>query len=402
MVKPDELFGADQVGIHNLYNELRETVNGIHLLDNRKWYLFFRYDDISNALKDPVKYSSDRFDRAPIAEHDPSNPAHVRYIRIARQGMLMKDPPEHTRLRGLVRHSFTPRSLARMRTTVDSMTKSLLDEIETGQEADFMEVFAQILPVKVITEVLGVPEQDRLQFRKWSENSSKPMEASTTGEARTQALNDADTFISYLEDLIIDRRANLGEDLLSLLISAEEEGERLAGEELLAMIKLLLVAGNETTINLLGNGLNLLLDNPEYIETLASNPERMMPGAVDEMLRLEPSFRWIGRVLGQDSTINGATAPAGTWVYLCVAAGNRDPRRYEDPDTFKLGRPAMTHLSFGGGIHYCLGNSLARMESEIAFAEILRRFPKIGRGSGRPTYTPHFNIRHPETLPVVF
>lgn len=401
MVTPNELFSADQIGIHGLYGELREAGSGIHLLDDRRWYLFFRYDDIAGALKDPATYSSDRFDKAPIAEHDPSNPAHRRYIRIARQGMLMKDPPEHTRLRGLVRHSFTPRSLARMRTSIGTITKSLLDEIATGREADFMAVFAQILPVKVITEVLGVPEQDRVQFRKWSEDSSKPMEASTTGEARTQALNDADTFISYLEDLIADRRANLGEDLLSLLISAEEQGERLIGEELLAMIKLLLVAGNETTINLLGNGLNLLLDNPQHIETLVSNPGRI-PEAVDEMLRLEPSFRWIGRVLGQDSTINGDAVAKGTWVYLCVAAGNRDPRRYEEPDAFKLGRPTMPHLSFGGGIHYCLGNSLARMESEIAFTEILRRFPKISRGSGHPTYTPHFNIRHPETLPVLF
>lgn len=401
MITPDELFGADQVGIHDAYNELRESGSGIHRLGDRGWYLFFRYADIADALKDPVTYSSDRFDQAPAAEHDPSNPAHRRFIRMGHHSMLMTDPPEHTRLRGIVRHSFTPRSLARMRPAIESITKSLLDEVDTGEEADFMAVFAQILPVKVITEVMGIPEQDRVQFRKWSDNSSKLMEASTTGEARMQALNVAGEFLDYLEGLIADRRANLGEDLLSLLISAEEQGERLNGEELLAMITLLLGAGNETTINLLGNGMNLLLDNPQHIETLIADEARI-PEAVDEMLRLEPSFRWIGRVLGCDSTIDGVAAAKGTWVYLCVAAGNRDPRRYEDPDTFKLGRPNLPHLSFGGGIHYCLGNSLARMESEIAFPEILRRFPKISRGSDRPTYTPHINIRHPETLPVVF
>lgn len=401
MITADELFGADQVGIYSAYNELRETGSGIHRLSDRNWYLFFRYADIATALKDPVTYSSDRFDQAPAAEHDPSKPAHRRFMRMGRQNMLMQDPPEHTRLRGIVRHSFTPRSLARMRPAIELTAKSLLDEINTGEEADFMAVFAQDLPVMVIAEVMGIPKQDRVQFRKWSDNASKIMELSTTGEARMRALDDAGEFLDYLEDLITARRANLGEDLLSLLISAEEQGERLHGEELIAMVQVLLVAGNETTINLLGNGMNLLLDNPQHIETLIADEARI-PEAVDEMLRLEPSFRWIGRVLGRDSTIDGVAAAKGTWVYLCVAAANRDPRRYEEPDTFKIGRPNMPHLTFGGGIHYCLGNSLARMEAEIAFPEILRRFPKISRGSNGPTYTPHINIRHPETLPVVF
>ena len=401
MITANELFGADQVGIHDAYNELRESGNGIHRLDDRGWYLFFRYADIADALKDPETYSSDRFDQALGAEHELSNPAHRRFMSMASNNVIMSDPPEHTRLRGIVRHSFTPKSLARMRPVIESATKSLLDEIEAGQEADFMEVFAQILPVKVITEVMGIPEQDRVQFRNWSDNSSKLNDPSITPEARLQALDIAVEFLDYLEGLIAARRANLGDDLLSLLISAEEQGERLNAEELVAMIQALLVAGNETTINLLGNGLNLLLDNPQHIKTLIADEARI-PEAVEEMLRLEPSFRWIGRVLGRESTIDGVAAPKGTWVYLCVAAGNRDPRRYEDPDTFKLGRPMLPNLAFGGGIHYCLGNSLARMEAEIAFPEILRRFPKISRGSERPSYTPHINMRHPETLPVVF
>lgn len=402
MATADDLFGADQATVHQRYNELRESGDGIHLLSEPKWRLYFRHQDVSRILKDPATYSSDRFDFAPISQNnDPDNPIHQRYVAsLSHKSMLMSDPPEHTRLRGLVRHSFTPSSLERMRAVIAKGSDDLLDGFQAGDEIEFMSSFAQILPVQVITEILGVPAEDRAQFRRWSDSSSSLMEVTTTGEARDRAMLDVHEFRMYLEDLVTDRRKHPTDDLLSLLLAAEEDGDRLQGEEIYTMISLLLFAGNETTINLLGNGLNLLLDNPHIVSRLVAEPDQV-PNAVEEMLRLEPSFRWIGRVTAADGELDGEFAPKHTWLYLCVASANRDPRVFDEPDEFRLDRPKNKHLAFGAGIHYCLGAPLARLEGTIAFTELLGRFPNIQRAGDRPTYTPHFNIRHPEKLPVV-
>ena len=405
MVTAEELFGADQATIHQRYNDLRESQDGIHVLSDPKWRLYFRHHDVSRILKDPGTYSSDRFEFAPISQmSDPDNPIHQRYAASigTQTSMLMSDPPEHTRLRGLVRQSFTPSSLERMRAVIAKGSDDLLDVLQTGEEIEFMSSFAQILPVQVITEILGVPAGDRAQFRRWSDSSSSLMEVTCTGEARERAMIDACEFREYLEELVADRRKHLTDDLLSLLISAEEHGDRLQGAEIYSMITLLLFAGNETTINLLGNGLNLLLDNPHIVSKLVEEPDQT-PSAVEEMLRLEPSFRWIGRVTAADGELDGEFAPKHTWLYLCVAAANRDPRVFDEPDEFRLDRPKNKHLylAFGAGIHYCLGAPLARLEGTIAFTEILRRFPNIQRAGDPPNYTPHFNNRHPEKLHVV-
>jgi cytochrome P450 len=399
MTAPGDLLTAHPNEAHELYAHFRETGSGIHDIADMNWRMFFRWEDVSTILRKPAVFSSDRFWASPASIHDPENPVHRRYVAIFEQTMLMQDPPVHTRLRGLVKHSFTPRALERVRTAIGRVTRDLLAPLEPGTEVDFMTDFAESLPVAVIAEAMGIPVEDRIQFRIWSIGFAIPLEFSCTGDAREKALADAGDFLTYLDALIAERRHNLGEDLVSQLILAEESGDRLSGDELLATISLMLVAGNETTVNLLGNGINLLLDNPDQLADLVAHPD-LVTSAVEEMLRMEPSFRWIARVTKSDVDLNGETVRDGTWVYSSVAGANRDPRKFPDPDRFDIRRTQNQHLTFGGGIHFCIGAPLARMEAQIALPLILEKFPNLSRGSARPVYTPHFNIRHPELLPV--
>jgi cytochrome P450 len=400
MPNPAALLTARPEDVHQLYRELRETDDGVHVIEDANWRLFFRYADVSKILKSPAAYSSDRFWQSAAAIHDKDNPVHQHFVDIFKQMMLMQDPPVHTRLRGLVRHSFTPRSLTRMREAIERVTDEVLDNLREGEEVDFMPNFADLIPVQVIADVMGIPVDDRQQFRAWSTGFAIPLEFSCLGEARERALADAGVFLSYLDDLIVERRAYLGDDIVSLLIMAEEDGDRLSADELLAMISILLVAGNETTVNLLGNGLNLLLAYPDQLRALTADPT-LIDGAVEEMLRYEPSFRWIARVMKEDGEINGQAVRAGTWIYSSVAAANRDPRRFADPEVFDIKRQDNHHLAFGAGIHFCVGAPLARMEAQIAIPKLLARFPRIARGSADPVYAPHFNIRHPASLQVI-
>jgi pimeloyl-[acyl-carrier protein] synthase len=250
-----------------------------------------------------------------------------------------------------------------------------------------------------ISDVLGVPTEDRSLFRDWSSGFSAPLDPNCQGDQRATAIHHAGELIDYLDALIQARRTSPTDDLVSLLISAEEKGDRLTGDELAGMIALLLVAGNETTTNLLAGGTQLLMSHPEQRRLLAANPE-LIDSAIEEMLRVDPPFRWIGRVMKSAHSLHGTTLHVGQWVFAGIAAANRDPRRFTAPDRFDITRQPNRHLTFGSGIHYCLGAPLARLEAQTTFPKLLERFPNLRPGAAEPRCAPAFSVRTYESLPV--
>ncbi|EHN12393.1 putative cytochrome P450 hydroxylase [Patulibacter medicamentivorans] len=398
MATPTDLLTAPPERADIVCSELRESANGVHLLETG-WGLVLRYDDVADLLRRPTIFSSERFADSPGAIHDASDPLQRRYVEVFGEVMLFQDPPVHTRLRGLVKRTFSPTATSRMREAVERVTDEILSGFAPDQEIDLVTDFADILPAWVISDILGVPMADRSRFRDWSTGFSAPLDPTCQGDERTAAIHDGAALIEYLEELIESRRSAPGDDLVSLLVSAEEEGDRLTGDELAGMIALLLVAGNETTMNLLTGGTQLLFDHPDQRELLASDPA-LIDSAIEEMLRFDPPFRWIGRVMREDYEVGGTALHAGQWVFVSLTGANRDPRHFDDPDRFDITRQPNRHLTFGSGIHYCLGAPLARLEARVALPQLLGRFPNLRPGASGPRCQPQFSVRAYESLPV--
>ncbi|MDX3539338.1 cytochrome P450 [Streptomyces sp. MB09-01] len=291
--------------------------------------------------------------------------------------MLDADPPHHTRLRGLVAREFTARRIASLRPRVQQITDELLDAMAArpDRRADLIGSFAVPLPMTVICELLGVPGLDRARFRYWSGEIVAPQDG---GGADGRVL---DQMTAYLSELVGAKAADPGEDLLSALIrTRDEEGDRLSPDELIGMAFLLLVAGHETTVNLVGNGVRALLAHPEQLAALRADPDGLIDGAVEEMLRYDgPVQHATYRFARTGLELGGTFVPAGSSVLVALAAADRDPARFArpGPDVFDIRRPGPGHLAFGHGIHFCLGAPLARMEGRIAIRALLERFPEL-------------------------
>jgi cytochrome P450 len=285
------------------------------------------------------------------------------------QHMLMSDPPEHSRLRGVVSRSFTPDRVERLRPRIEAICASLLDSLPLDRPVDLIEGFAFDLPVLVIGELLGVPAVDRNQLREWS--------TALIQERPEVSLPAGGAVLSYLRALIATMRVSPSDDLLSELASPAGGGEvRLSEDELLSTALLLLVAGHETTGNLIGNGIHWILAQPQHIDALQRMSETM-PSAIEELLRHDPPVSTTTmRFTREPVEVHGIEIPAGELVLFSLAAANRDPAQFVDPDTFCPGRDGVGHLAFGYGRHYCLGASLARVEAEIALRGFVRRFPQ--------------------------
>jgi cytochrome P450 len=321
--------------------------------------------------------------------------------------MLNTDPPNHTRLRKLVSKAFTARRVAGLRPRVEAITASLLDAIEArlaaGEETvDLIEAFAFPLPVTVICELLGVPPQDQAQFRQWSNaivsSEGEPGSFRAAGEA----------MYHYFTKLVAAKRARPADDMVSALAVARDASERgdsgdsLDERELIAMLFLLLVAGHETTTNLIASGTLALLSSPAELERLRSDPS-LLPGAVEELLRYaNPLNHATDRFTLEPVEIGGVTIPAREWVLCATSSANRDPGRFGDPDRLDVGRDAGGHVAFGHGIHYCLGAPLARLEGEVAFGALLSRFPGLSLAADPSAlrWRPSSLIHGLETLPV--
>ncbi|PYE49965.1 cytochrome P450 family protein [Deinococcus yavapaiensis] len=292
--------------------------------------------------------------------------------------MLATDPPDHTRLRGLVGQAFTPRTVERMEAPIRAIASTLLDRVASSGRLEFMDDFATPLPVVVIAQLLGVPPEDHDAFRAWSTDfvdGSDFANATPEHAARAQAAIPA--LAGFLSELVAKRRANPADDLISHLIAAEDEGGRLQPGELISNLVLLVIAGHETTVNLLGNGLLALLRHPEQLAFLRAHPDAL-PSAIEEMLRFDaPVQRALFRAALEDVEIGGQVVRRGEQVSAVIGAGNRDPLVFAQPDSFLVTRMPNRHLSFGRGIHFCLGAPLAKLEARVAFEELVRRFEHL-------------------------
>ncbi|MEU0533982.1 cytochrome P450 family protein [Amycolatopsis tolypomycina] len=287
------------------------------------------------------------------------------------QHMLNSDPPDHTRLRKLVNKAFTARTVARLRPRVTEITAELLDTLAGQEQADLVASFAAPLPITVICELLGVREEDRSEFAGWS----KTLLSAAVREQEIQAA--AASMFAYLSGLIAQKRAEPAEDMLSDLVHASDDGDSLSETELVSMAFLLLVAGHETTVNLIANGVLALLREPEQLARLRAEPA-LLPGAVEEFLRFDgPIHLATLRFTAEPVEVGGVTIPADEFVLVSLLGANRDAERYPEPDKLDITRAAGGHLAFGHGIHYCVGAPLARLEAEIALGGLLARFPEI-------------------------
>jgi len=310
--------------------------------------------------------------------------------------MLNLDPPDHERLRKLVNKAFTARRVEELRPRIAAIAAGLLDDMSTRREVDLLASFAFPLPITVICELLGVPVADRDQFRAWSATI-------VTDTVAPEVFQDhATAMTGYFRRLMAARRREPADDLLSALISARDEGDRLSENELLSMAFLLLVAGHETTVNLIASGTLALLLNPGELARLRADPS-LLGGAVEELLRyVNPVNNATFRFAGEPLEIDGVAIGAGEVVLVSLSGANRDPSRYADPDRLDLGRDSGGHVAFGHGIHYCLGAPLARLEAEIAFGALLDRFGEITLAvpPDELRWRPSTLIHGLETLPV--
>jgi cytochrome P450 len=332
--------------------------------------LVARYDDCLAVLRDFEHFSS----RPPAmlaqlrAEFGPFAGATT---------MLDSDPPVHTRLRRLVSRAFTSRRIKDLEPRIRVIAADLLERIARKGEFDLMDDFAGPLPVMVIAEMLGVPAEEHTQFKTWSNQIIEGGRGSFRGVAPgEQAKATSQELRAYLADQIERRRRDPGEDLVTALVQAHDEGGALAADELLAFVVLLLLAGNETTTNLIGNGTLALMRHPDQLARLRGDLS-LMPTAIDEMLRFDSPVQSTVRTCAIATNVGGTDVAVGELLFVILAAANHDPRQFENPDTFDVGRTANDHLAFGEGIHFCLGANLARMEGAIAISSMLEGFPKL-------------------------
>jgi cytochrome P450 len=288
--------------------------------------------------------------------------------------MLNKDGADHRRLRRLVTKAFTPRMVDQLRPRIQEIADGLIDAVESRGEMDLVDEFAFPLPITVIAELLGIPVADRDRFRRWTNAiitpALTPEDLALFGEA-------ADEFVTYLRELFERRRSTPGADLISAFLQVEEGGDTLSEEELFSMVVLLIIAGHETTVSLIGNAVLALLQHPDQRQTLESDPARMSH-AIEELLRYDgPVERTLRRWAAADVELGGQLIRRGEGVILILGSADRDPSRFPDPDTLDFAREDVKHLAFGRGSHYCLGAPLARLEAEVALTTLLRRLPGL-------------------------
>jgi cytochrome P450 len=374
------------------YAELRAGGRA-HWYEPSGQWLIPHYQDVNALLRDRRlgrtylhRFTHEEFGRtAPPPEHDPF---HV----LNGHGLLDLEAPDHTRIRRLVSKAFTFRTVERLAPTVQRLAGELVEGLLADGGGDLIAKVAEPLPVAVIAEMLGIPAGDRSLLRPWSADIVGMFELNPTEEAARRAVRASLDFSAYLRELIAERRQSPGEDLISALIAAYEEGDRLSEQEMISTCVLLLNAGHEATVNTTGNGWWSLFRHPGQLAALRDAPDVLLSTAVEELMRFDTPLQMFERWVLDDIEVGGTLIPRGSEVALLYGSANRDPARFPDPDRLDLSRADNPHITFGAGIHYCLGAPLARLELEASFGTLLRRAPGL-RLEAEPEWNPGYVIR---------
>lgn len=374
----------------------------LHYLDvGGKWAVWsvFSHAECSSIAKDPrcsAKRAQQMLLPLPLSRQSEFS----ELARMLSLWLIFMDPPEHTRLRKLLNKGFSPSVVDSLRPRVEDIVERMLKPLERGSEVELMRQFANPLPVRIILEMLGIPQELHATFVDWSRSIAVFRGSPDRTVEHARAAQDALIALTdFFRKTVAERRRNKGNDLISLLIDIEEEGEVLTEEELYAQCTALLFAGHETTRNLIGNGIYTLLRHPREAAELRDNPE-MIRSAVEELLRYESPVQFTARVLKEDIEICGQHIPK-KWTILCMlGAANRDPKQFEEPNQLNLKRLNNQHLAFSAGPHFCIGSQLARLEAQVALSNLLRRFPEMKLIGPRPEWASTFGLRGLKGLPV--
>ncbi|MFJ6211826.1 cytochrome P450 [Streptomyces sp. NPDC092296] len=377
---------------YDVYARLREHAPVTYYEPSDQW-LISRHADVSALLRDRRlgrtylhRFSHEEFGRTPPPpEHEP-------FHTLNGNGLLDLEAPDHTRIRRLVSKAFTPRMVESLRPAVRRIAGELVDGLVKDGGGDLVARVAEPLPVAVIAEMLGVPEGDRHLLRPWSAAIVGMFELNPTEETARRAVRASIEFSDYLRTLISERRRTPGEDLVSALIAAHDEGEKLTEQEMISTCVLLLNAGHEATVNTTGNGWWSLLRNPDQLAALRADPAGLLPTAIEELMRYDTPLQMFERWVLDDIEVAGVRIPRGAEVALLFGSANRDPERFTDPDRLDLARADNPHITFGAGIHFCLGAPLARLELTESFGALLHAAPTL-HALHEPTWQPGYVIR---------
>ncbi len=377
---------------HTFYTPLRESERLFYVEGLDAWVLT-TYEDALWLLKDP-RFTKDS--RKIYSQEEAERPAQA-VMADHMRNMLMTDPPDHTRLRSLVSKAFTPRMIEQLRPRIQQIADELLDAVQDQGQMDLIPAFAYPLPITVISEMLGIPVAYRQQFRVWTQ-------ALVNAEAQEERALALQQFLEYIKHLLDEKRAHPAADLVTGLVQVEENGDQLRENELISMIFLLIVAGHETTVNLIGNGTLALLQHPDQWQQIQRDPS-LLPSAVEELLRYTaPVSLSDERWATEDIPLHGKLIRKGDMVVAALISANADPQHFSASDELDITRQENHHLAFGKGIHFCLGAPLARLEGQIAFGTLARRMPNL-RLAGDPTQLTWNNnpmLRGLKSLPVLF
>jgi len=360
------------------------------------WFLT-RYTDVELALRDP-RFSVERM-RAPIIRENLDRlPAFIQQSAQGLRSMLIMDPPDHTRVRKLANKAFTPRRIAALRGRIEAIVDESLASVTPGTSFDVIDALAAPLPAIVIAELLGVPPEDHRVFKGWAAEIVAGIGGATdTRQASARAA--VEQLFGYLAGIIAARRVEPRDDLISAMVLAQEENDALTDSELLATCNLLLIAGHETTTNLIGNGMLALLREPNELDRLRREMA-LLPTAVEEMLRYDGPVQATLRVLHEDIELDGQHIEKGSLLLVGIGAANHDPAVFNEPERLDIGRDPNPHLGFGFGAHFCLGAPLARLEAEVAFRALLERYPNMTLEDEAPRYRPNPVLRGLKSLRV--
>ncbi|MEN8183553.1 MAG: cytochrome P450 [Myxococcota bacterium] len=380
------------------YERLLER-DPVHRITFGQAWIVSRFDDVEALLRDPRLSADDRKSRRFDAMRKRLQKAGV-WDEEQTPTLLRSDPPDHTRMRRLVSKAFTPRAVAALEPRIVKLVGELLDTVSPAGEMDLIRDLAYPLPVQVIAEMLGVPNQDLERFKHWSDEIVRTLGVSNLDDFR-RSRKAGKELRAYLEGIAEERRREPREDLISGLLRAEEKGDTLSIAEVYATCSLLLIAGNETTTNLIGNAVLALLRHPDQLALLRDDPG-LVENAVEEVLRFDPPVQLTARLVAEEFEFRGRRFEKGQEIVLLLAAANRDPSANPEPGRFDVTRSEVRHLSFGHGLHFCLGANLARLEARIAISALIRRLPRLRLAVLQPRWRDNTILHGLQSLPVSF